>query len=166
MADHHEHTSGSFKLPKELVFAILALVFILVVITFAANYIPGRAMGDRAKLDDEAVATRIQPVARIELAAAGSGGAKASRSGDEIVKGACFACHGTGAAGAPKIGDKAAWGPRIAKGLDGLLKSAIAGKNAMPPKGGSDASDIELARAIVTMANQSGASFKEPAEKK
>lgn len=162
---HHEHTSGGFKLPKELVFSLIALAFILLVITFAANYIPGRAMGGLTKVDEEAVAVRIQPVAKVELAAASAGGAKVSRSGEEIVKGACFACHGTGAAGAPKIGDKAAWGPRITKGLDGLLKSAIAGKNAMPPKGGSDASEIELARAIAFMANQSGASFKEPAAK-
>lgn len=133
-------------------------------LTLAASAV--LAMGDRPKVDEEAVAARIQPVARVELAAAAAGGAKASRSGEEIVKGACFACHGTGAAGAPKIGDKAAWGPRLAKGLDGLLKSAMAGKNAMPPKGGSDANDIELARAIVYMANQSGASFKEPADKK
>lgn len=133
-------------------------------LTLAASAV--LAMGDRPKVDEEAVAARIQPVARVELAAAAAGGAKASRSGEEIVKSACFACHGTGAAGAPKIGDKAAWGPRLAKGLDGLLKSAMAGKNAMPPKGGSDANDIELARAIVYMANQSGASFKEPADKK
>ena len=133
-------------------------------LTLAASSV--LAMGGRPAVDDEAVAARIQPVAKIELAAPAAAGVKASRSGEEIVKGACFACHGTGAAGAPKIGDKAAWAPRIAKGLDGLLKSATAGKNAMPPKGGSDASDLELARAIVTMANQSGASFKEPADKK
>jgi cytochrome c5 len=47
--------------------------------------------------------------------------------------------------------------------LDALVKSATAGKNAMPPRGGSDASDEELARAIVYMANKSGADFKEPA---
>ncbi len=164
MADH-EHTSGGFKLPKEVALSILALVFLITVIIFAANYIPSKAMGDRKKVDEEAVATRIQPVAKVELAAATAGGAKVSRSGEEVVKSACFACHGTGAAGAPKIGDKASWGQRLAMGLDGLLKSAIAGKNAMPPRGGSDVSDIELARAIVNMANKSGASFKEPAAK-
>ena len=49
---------------------------------------------------------------------------------------ACFACHGTGAAGAPKTGDKAAWKARIAAGMDTMVKNAIKGKGAMPPKGG------------------------------
>ena len=125
------------------------------------------AMGSSPKVDEEAVASRIQPVAKIELAAAGGDAAKGTRSGEDIVKAVCAACHQTGAAGAPKIGDKAAWAPRLAQGLDGLVKSATAGKNAMPPKGGAaDASEIELARAIVFMANKSGASFKEPAGKK
>ena len=49
---------------------------------------------------------------------------------------ACMACHATGAAGAPKTGDKAAWKARIAAGMDLLVKHAIEGKGAMPPKGG------------------------------
>jgi len=138
----------------------------LAALTFTLAASAALAMGDRPKVDEEAVASRIQPVARVELLSGAAGGAKAARSGEEIVKGVCFACHGTGAAGAPKIGDKAAWAPRIALGLDSLVKSATAGKNAMPPKGGSDASDIELTRATVYMANKSGASFKEPAAKK
>ena len=125
------------------------------------------AMGGSPKVDEEALASRIQPVARIELVAAGADAAKGSRSGEDLVKAVCAACHQTGAAGAPKIGDKAAWAARLGQGLDGLVKSATAGKNAMPPKGGAaDASEIELARAIVFMANKSGASFKEPAAKK
>ncbi|MFA6309921.1 MAG: c-type cytochrome [Sterolibacterium sp.] len=123
------------------------------------------AMGSRPKADDEAIATRIQPVARVEMAAA-AGAAKGSRGGEEIVNGVCSACHAAGVAGAPKIGDKAAWGPRLTQGLDGLLKSATAGKNAMPPKGGADVTPAELTRAIVYMTNKSGASFKEPVEKK
>lgn len=123
------------------------------------------AMGGRpAVQDDEAIASRIQPVGRVELAAAASPAA-GNRGGEELVNAACLACHGTGAAGAPKIGDKAAWSPRLAQGLAGLVKSATAGKNAMPPKGGSDANELELTRAIVFMANKSGASFKEPAAK-
>jgi cytochrome c5 len=121
------------------------------------------AMGSQPKAYDEEANTRIAPVARIELAPASTGGKVSDRSGEQIYKVACSACHDTGAANAPKAGDKAAWSSRIGLGLDGLLKSAIAGKNAMPPKGGSDANDIELARAIVFMANKSGASFKEPA---
>lgn len=123
------------------------------------------AMGGRPKGDDEAANSRIAPVARVEMAAASVGAAAGARSGEQIYKGACAACHDAGVANAPKLGDKGAWAPRLALGLDGLLKSAIVGKNAMPPKGGSDASDTELARAIVYLANKSGGSLKEAAAK-
>jgi len=124
------------------------------------------AMGSRPKAaDDEGVATRIQPVGRVELAAP-SVAVAGSRTGEELVKTVCSACHLTGAAGSPKIGDNAAWAPRLVQGLEGLVKSATAGKNAMPPKGGSNASELELMRAIVYMTSKSGGSFKEPAEKK
>ena len=66
---------------------------------------------------------------------------------------------------AKRIAPVAAWAPRLKLGLDGLVKSAITGKNAMPPKGGSDANEIEMARVVAFMANKSGASFKEPAAK-
>jgi cytochrome c5 len=121
------------------------------------------AMGSSPAEDDAAIAARIQPVAKVEVAGAANKTAGGNRSGEELVKAVCSACHGTGAAGSPKIGDKAAWAPRIGVGLDVLTKSATVGKNAMPPKGGAaDATEIEIARAIVFMANQSGASFKEP----
>ncbi len=120
------------------------------------------AMGGHPKADEEAINARIQPLAHVELAAAQKGAAAGARTGEQLYNAVCNACHGSGAAGAPKLGDKAAWAPRIALGLDGLVKSATAGKNAMPPKGGSDATPEELARAIAFMANKSGASFKEP----
>jgi cytochrome c5 len=123
------------------------------------------AMGGRPKGDDEAANSRIAPVARVELAAPAAGGAAGERSGEQLYKAVCGACHDAGVANAPKLGDKAAWAPRIALKLDGLVKSATAGKNAMPPKGGSDANEAELTRAIVYMANKSGASFKEPGGK-
>lgn len=64
----------------------------------------------------------------------------------------CIACHGTGAAGAPKAGDAAAWAPRIGVGLEALLASAKAGKNAMPPKGlCSECTDAELKEVIQFM---------------
>jgi cytochrome c5 len=124
------------------------------------------AMGGRPRDgDDAATNVSIQPVANIELAGAqaGSSAAAGGRSGEELYKAVCGACHDTGVAGSPRTGDKAAWAPRIGVGLDVLTKTAKAGKGAMPPKGGSDATDEELARAIVFMANKSGANFKEPA---
>jgi cytochrome c5 len=65
----------------------------------------------------------------------------------------CQTCHASGVAGAPKLGDKAAWAPRLAQGVDGLTASAIKGKGAMPPKGGSQASDADIKTVVTYMVN-------------
>jgi len=119
-------------------------------------------MGERPAGDEEAANARIQPVAKVKLAPLSAAGAPSgNRSGEDLYKAVCGACHTAGVAGAPKTGDKAAWAPRIGVGLDVLTKISITGKGAMPPKGGAaDATDEELARAVVFMANQSGAKFK------
>lgn len=65
----------------------------------------------------------------------------------------CAVCHGAGIAGAPKLGDKAAWAPRLAQGIDGLTANAIKGKNAMPPRGGSQGSDADIKAVVTYMAN-------------
>ena len=70
------------------------------------------------------------------LAAAGASAAGAP-NGEEIYKQVCSACHASGLAGSPKLGDKAAWAPRIKAGMDGMYTSALKGKGAMPPKGGN-----------------------------
>lgn len=120
------------------------------------------ALGGRPAEDEDAVNARIQPVAKVKLAPlAAAGTAAASRSGEEIYNAACMACHIAGVADAPKTGDQAAWAPRIAAGLGAMLQVVLDGKGAMPPRGGSDATDEELKRAIVHMANQSGGSFAE-----
>jgi len=84
------------------------------------------------------------------------------KTGEQVFAAQCTACHSAGVAGAPKIGDAAAWGPRIATGFDALLNSALKGKGAMGPQGGGDFSDLEVARAVVYMANKAGAKFEEP----
>lgn len=105
---------------------------------------------------------RIKPVADVAVAAASSG-AHVDKSGEEVVKAVCSVCHGSGALGSPKIGDKAAWGPRIAQGYETLIKHATEGIRQMPARGGNaDLSDNEIAGAIAYMANQSGANFKAP----
>ncbi len=87
---------------------------------------------------------RIQPVAKFELAKAAPV-ASGPKDGATIYNTVCGACHNTGAAGAPKVDDKAAWAPRVAQGKDALYKSALNGKNAMPAKGGAgDLSDDEI----------------------
>ena len=73
----------------------------------------------------------------------------AAKSGEQIYNGSCMACHGTGVAGAPKLGDVAAWAPRIAAGMASLLANASNGLNAMPPKGlCMSCSDAELQAAV------------------
>ena len=70
-------------------------------------------------------------------------------------KTSCMACHATGVAGAPKLGDKAAWAPRIKQGMDTLVQSALKGKGAMPPKGGNASlSDADVRAAIEFMVSQ------------
>ena len=71
--------------------------------------------------------------------------------------------HAVGAAGAPKLGDVAAWAPRIKTGFDALWTSALKGKNAMGAQGGGDFEDLEIGRAVVYMANQAGGKLPEPA---
>jgi cytochrome c5 len=96
---------------------------------------------------DEAEA-RIQPVAKVELAKAEAAPTGAPKDGPTVFNTVCGACHNTGAAGAPKLDDKGAWAPRVALGKDALYKSALAGKGAMPPKGGSTLSDDEIKGAV------------------
>jgi cytochrome c5 len=69
-------------------------------------------------------------------------------TGASIYQQSCFACHDTGAAGAPKRGDKAAWAPRLAQGSQVLYTAALKGINAMPPRGGSGASDADIKAAV------------------
>jgi cytochrome c5 len=167
MTEHvedHQHESP-IKTPQQLVVVILLAFLVPIIgIVLLVSLITGGKGIDKASpaMSPEAIAARIKPVGEVVVVDANA--PKAEKTGEEIVKGVCGACHTTGAAGAPKIGDKGAWSKRIGEGLDHLLKTAIKGEGAMPPRGGSpDLSDLEIARAIVYMANQSGASFKEPA---
>jgi cytochrome c5 len=96
--------------------------------------------------------------------APGTGSAQnVERSGKEVVDAVCIACHGTGANGAPKIGDKKAWSKLASRGLTGLSQSALKGIRKMPPHGGNlTLSDTEVERAITYMVNQSGGHWTEP----
>lgn len=121
-------------------------------------------VAEPAKTDAAQVEERIKPVASVEVAAAGEVATTgAVRSGEEIVKSSCAACHASGAMGSPKIGDKAAWGPRIAQGYETLVHHAITGLRMMPPRGGNAAlSDEEVSKAVAYMADEAGAKFVPP----
>jgi len=160
MAEHDEHSSF-IKTPQQLITVVL-LAFVVPIfgIVMLVTFVVDRPRADPAALTPEAVAARIQPVGKVEFGAAGPAGAK---SGEDIVKEVCAACHVPGVANAPKLGDKAAWAPRLKLGLDGLMQSVVKGKSAMPPRAGTSLSDAELASAVVFMANQAGGNLKEPA---
>ncbi len=125
---------------------------IIVAIVLTAVVVPFSKKGEKSAADaggaDQAD-SRIQSVARFELAKATPAAATGPKDGATVYNSVCGACHGTGVACAPKAGDKAAWAPRIAQGNDTLYKNAIAGKNAMQPKGGAaDLSDDEIKGAV------------------
>ena len=85
------------------------------------------------------------------------------RTGKQVVDAVCISCHGSGANGAPKIGDTKAWSKRAAQGLTSLTQNAIKGIRQMPPHGGnSGVTDVEIERAIIYMVNQSGGDWIEP----
>jgi len=88
----------------------------------------------------------------------------AERSGKQVVEAQCAKCHAKGVGGAPKIGDRAAWAPRLKNGLDGAVRSAIRGHGGMPPRGDkADLSDAEIKSAINYMFNPSSAAPAKPA---
>lgn len=90
------------------------------------------------------------------VALLGAGSAMANETGMKVYKSLCFSCHDNGVAGAPKPGDKAAWAPRLAQGMDLLYEHAIKGKGAMPPKGGNmSLSDADVKAAVDYMVSLS-----------
>jgi len=141
--------------------AIALVVGIILLAQFAVGAYGTRSLKGDPAMSDDAVKKRLAPVARVEVdpnapapapavpAAAAAPvataaipppaakGAPAAASGKATYDATCSACHGTGVAGAPKAGDKAAWAPRLKLGKDQLYASALKGKGAMPPKGGN-----------------------------
>lgn len=166
MATHDPHSSF-IKTPQQLIAAIVAAFAVPVIgIVLIVQLVTSERSAEPAALAPEVVAKRIQPVGHIDFGAPGGGAAAGGKSGEEVFKGTCSACHQTGVAGAPKIGNKADWGPRIKQGYQTLVKAAISGIRGMPPKGGNASlSDDDIARAVAYMANQAGANFKPPAAK-
>lgn len=160
---HIEDHSTPIKTPGQLItVVVLAFVVPIFTIVLIVHMVTGGLRVDQSSnaMSEEAVAARIKPVGEVVLADKSAGG---ERSGEQIVKEVCQTCHGAGLLNAPKVGDPAAWKPRLAQGEKTLIAHAINGIRAMPARGGNPSlSDAEVARAVVWMANQSGAKFKEP----
>lgn len=143
--------------------AIVVAVLIVIINSAVGGALKGESNAD---MSDAAIAERIAPVGKLNTgaaivpeapaAAAPVAAASSSRSGKQVYDVACFACHATGAAGAPKLGDTAAWAPRIAQGMDTLMTHAVNGFNAMPARGTcGNCSDDELKAAIEYMVENS-----------
>ena len=158
---HEEDHTGPIKTPKQLLltvfFSFVAPVFIIIGLVYFV--VSGNKPAAGASNLEKAVEQRIQKVGAVEIRDAN----RALKTGEEVFKAQCTACHTSGAAGAPKIGDAAAWGARIATGYEALLNSALKGKGAMAAQGGGDYEDLEIARAVVYLANASGGKLPEPA---
>ena len=158
---HEDHSHSSFiKTPKQLI-AVIILAFVVPIglISILASLV--MSGHERAQPSEEQMAQRLKPVGEVVVAEGSD--TPGQRTGKQVVEAVCSACHGTGALNAPKIGDAAAWAPHAKEGLDHLLPIAIKGTGAMPPRGGDPGlADVEIARAIAYMVNQSGGNFTEP----
>lgn len=159
-AEHDKKFFDTFMLVLGILIGIAVVLYVLARIV-ASNTQEQHVLADPA--NQAAVNERIAPVAKVAIAGkdnsalapvqAPAAAPAEELGGEQVFNMACMACHGAGVAGAPKMGDKAAWGPRIAKGAETLHKHAIEGfqGNAgfMPAKGGrADLSDKSIINAV------------------
>jgi cytochrome c5 len=154
------------KTPGQLIAAVIAGFAIpIIIILLLAGYVNDsvRTGAGTDGMSDAAVAARIAPFAQVNLRDANA--PRVYKTGEQVYQAVCSACHATGNAGAPKFGNAGDWAPRISQGFDTLLHTALTGKGAMPPRGGTspdDYSDYEIGRAVVYMADHGGAQFADP----
>jgi cytochrome c5 len=160
------HGEAPIKTPGQLIVAVIASFAIpIIVISLLAYYVNQtiRTGAGTEGTSDDVVTSRIAPIAQVDIRDANA--PHVFKTGEEVYKAVCSACHAVGAAGAPKFGNSGDWAPRIAQGFDTLWHTALTGKGAMPPRGGTspdDYSDYEVGRAVVYMADHGGANFAEP----
>ncbi|MDK6080199.1 c-type cytochrome [Massilia varians] len=166
MSDAHNEHQSLIRTPKQLVaavtgfFLVIVIGIILLVIYATSDRLTGAGTDSQAS---GVVESRIRPLADEGFALVDADAPRVLQAGAAVYAAVCAACHDGGLAGAPKTGDTGGWAARLGQGYDTLVKHAIEGIRAMPAKGGNpDLDDVEVARAVVFMANRSGASFKEP----
>lgn len=166
MSDAHNEHQSAIRTPKQLIAAVIAgflvpIICIVLLVQYVAN-VPQSGAGSDSQ-SPEAIAARLKPVADEGFTFRDASAPKQLQAGDVVYKATCAACHDSGAAGAPKIGDNAGWAARLGQGQATVVAHAINGIRAMPAKGGNpDLDDVEVERAVVYMVNQSGGKFKEP----
>jgi cytochrome c5 len=161
--DHDLPHEGPIRTPKQLIWAVaLSFIVPILLILLLANYVTSKnkpAAGSDA-MTDQAVAARLQKIGAVEIKDLSD--PASMKTGAQVYAAQCAACHAAGVANAPKLGDAAAWGPRLKTGYEALLTSSLKGKGAMGAQGGGDFSDFEIGRAVVYMANQAGGNLPEP----
>jgi len=145
---------------------LAALVALTVIIFVVAQMVSGSGKTKTSKADNTQIAERIKPVGEVVMAGAAAVAngviptANAAGKGESTYNASCAACHAAGVAGAPKLGDKAAWAPRIAQGNDTMYNHAIKGfqgkKGMMPAKGGNmSLADADVKAAVDHMVSKS-----------
>jgi len=165
MSDAHNEQQSLIQTPKQLIVAVAGFFLVIVIgiillVTFVTNT---HLQGAGSEQTAQAIGARIRPVADEGFTFKDANAPKVLQSGQAVYTAVCAACHGSGAAGAPKLGDAGAWAARIKQGYDILVQHAVQGIRLMPAKGGNpDLDDIEVARAVAYMGNEAGAKFKEP----
>jgi cytochrome c5 len=140
---------------KNMVWIVVAITVLALLIGFIAQMLDQGETSSDDPIMRNALMERIQPVGSVRTSAddlpqasAVMAVASGPKSAEELVNGACAACHAAGVAGAPLLGDDAAWAPRRELGLEALVASVINGKGAMAPRGGSTYTDEEITRAV------------------
>ena len=151
-----EHLKDS-EVFKMLGIVIGALTGFFVLIIILAQLVSGSNTADMGvdKMVENATIDRIKPVGEVNIGTAPVAAPAGAVDAKSAYTASCFACHGTGAAGAPKMGDKGAWKNRIAQGMDTLFDHAINGFKGMPPKGGSSLSDDAIKAVVEYMVKDS-----------
>ncbi len=154
---------GPIRTPKQLLLAVFfAFVIPIAVIVLLVEFVStgARPSAGTDSLAPAAVARRIEPIGTVVVKDVSD--PSTLKTGEQVFAGQCTTCHSVGLVGAPKFGDKDAWAPRIATGFPTLLNSALHGKGNMGPQAGGDYTDLEIARAVVYMADKAGATFEDP----
>ena len=186
MSDTEEHSSIIKTPKQLILVIVAAFVVPITIIVLLTQFVTGGISVEKndPALSDEAVAKRLKPVGELVLAdspqavaataaapaltpaaaavappaaaTAPVSAAGGANKGKAIYDASCAACHGSGVAGAPKLGDKLAWAPRIKAGSAALYNSTLKGKNAMPAKGGNASlTDADVKAVVDYMVSQS-----------